>query len=104
MKTYRNRRKIDYWWAASKIKDVIPELKNNKNIPTEHISSHLKGTNMVFFEEEKKPVKIWMRFTLPFYVIFCTILIVSMPIFFIFTGKWGYDFNWAYNWGKSLNL
>jgi hypothetical protein len=100
---FRKKNKIDYWYAASILRNRIPELKE---IDSEKLKHCLMTTRpqMEYYEVAAKPVKFWVRLTLPFAIIAALLMIVFMPFTFIFTGQWGYSDKFGYNWFKSLKL
>jgi len=100
---YRRKRKIDYWYASSILKNSIPELKN---VDSEMMKHYLMTTKpqMEFYEVAVKPVKFWLRLTFPLAFILLLLMFVSIPFKFILTGKWLYEYNGIYNWFKALHL
>lgn len=101
MGIFRKRKQVDLWHVGYRLKEWIPELKK---VDSEYITDHLRGRGMVYFEEQKKPVRWYIRLTLPFALIFMLLALIYMPFHFMFTGNWGYEQEWIYNWFSELRL
>ena len=85
-------------------KKVFPELSK---IDSEEMCDRFIELNMEFYYEEKTPVNVWTRLTLPFALLTMLLMIVGLPVTFLITGHWGYSLdkkNSLYNWFKSLRL
>jgi len=85
-------------------KKVFPELSKLNN---EELCDRLIELKLDFYYEEKTPVNIWIRFTLPFALLIMFIMFILLPINFFITGKWGYSLNEKnrlLNWFRSLKL
>jgi hypothetical protein len=85
-------------------RETFPEL--NK-ISSEELCNRFAELGVDFYTEEKVAVSFWIRLTLPFALLTIVLMIVGLPITFLFTGKWGYPFNdknYIHNWFKSLRL
>ena len=83
---------------------VFPELSQ---INSEELADRFIELGLEFYSEEKKPVPVWMRLTLPFALLLMIIMIIGTPIAFIFTGEWGYALgneNRILNWFRALRL
>lgn len=102
-------RKLKTWYNGSldiipKFKEVFPEIKG---LSTEEMRERLQRLDMKFYYEEVKPVSLWTRLTLPFALLTMLLMILSLPIVFLITGKWTYPLgqkNTILNWFKSLKL
>lgn len=87
-----------------RFKKVFPELSKLSN---EEMADRLVELKMDFYYEEKKPVNIWTRLTLPFALLTMLVMLVGLPITFLITGNWGYSLserNRLLNWFRSLRL
>lgn len=85
-------------------KEVFPELSK---VSDEKLCERFIELNMEFYYEEKAPVKIWMRLTLPFAIATILLMLVGLPVTFLITGKWGYSLgqkNRLLNWLRALRL
>ena len=83
---------------------IFPELSRISN---EELCDRLIKLNLDFYYEEKTPVNVWMRLTLPFAIIVMLLMLFAIPITFMITGKWGYSLgkkNRLLNWFKLLGL
>ena len=89
------------YWAAIEIKRQFPELKH---LDSEHVERNLAKLGVRIYFEENKKRPSWIRFTLPFAIIFGIFLIVISPLKYMATGKWSWRKDWIYNWFKSLGL
>lgn len=102
-------RKLKRTWSngythVPSFQKVFPELKR---LSGEELCDRLCELNMDFYYEEKTPVKLWVRFTMPFALITILLMLLFLPVNFIITGHWGYSLgnrNYIYNWIKSLDL
>jgi len=103
-------RKIKRTWSNGyanntyQIKKVFPELKK---LSSEEMVDRFIELGMDFYREEKEPVNVLIRFTLPLAIIMMVIMLVGLPITFLITGKWGYslnDKNVLLNWFRMLRL
>lgn len=101
MGVYRKKRKLSLDMFVFELKKRIPELKD---INSYHLEHHLKGSDLIFYKEDKTKVPFLIRITLPFALITWLLMFISLPFKFILTGNWGYDHDWSYNWFKSLKL
>lgn len=83
---------------------VFPELKH---LYRDEMCDRFRELNLDFFTEELKPVPFWLRLTMPFAILTAVLMIISLPILFLMTGKWSYslgDENRALNWMRALRL
>ena len=101
MKFYSNLKRESEFYAARDLKNIFPEL--NK-LNSDEIENRLRKSDIEIFTETKRPVKWWIRLTLPFAVIVWIILFVGLPITFIVRGEWGYKIDRIMNWFKQLGL
>lgn len=89
----------DYYWTAIELKKRLPELSKSD---VDDIASHLRGSGLTIVHEKNVPRPVWARLSLPFAIVFLLLLFVTMPIKFMFTGTWGYKWQWLTNWFRSL--
>jgi len=85
-------------------KKVFPELSK---IDSEELCDRFQELKMDFYYEEKTPVPFWIRLTLPLAIILMILMLVFLPVHFMFTGEWSYSLggkNLLLNWFKSLRL
>lgn len=60
-----------------------------------------------FYKRRKKVNNPLLRITIIFFPIVILLLIVSLPVMFMFTGRWGYStkrLDWFSKWKHSLQL
>ena len=60
-----------------------------------------------FFKYKKETKSLLWRFTLPLYPIVWILLVISSPINYLITGRWGYEtkiIKWFMDWGYKLGL
>lgn len=84
--------------------EVFPELSK---IDSEELHNRFIKLKIDFFYEEKTPVNMCVRLTLPFAFITMLLMFIGLPILFLITGKWNYslgDENRLLNWFRSLHL
>lgn len=94
----------NYACHVPKFKETFPELNKLSN---EEMCDRWIKLGIDFYAEEVKPVKVWVRFTLPIAVVVLLLMFLSLPVVFMITGKWGYAFgkkNRLMNWFKMLRL
>ena len=97
------------WWNGyanyiPNFQKVFPELSK---LSSEEMANRLIELKMDFYYEEKQPVSLWTRLTLPFAFITILLMIAGLPIAFFITGQWGYSLgekNIILNWFRSLRL
>jgi hypothetical protein len=103
-------RKIKRTWSNGyanyipNFKKTFPELSNLSN---EELADRFILLKIDFYYEHKTPVNVWTRLTLPFAIFVMLGMVISLPIAFLVTGKWGYSLgenNRLLNWFKSLGL
>jgi hypothetical protein len=103
-------RKLKRTWSHGYInympnfKKVFPELKN---VSSEEMADRFIELGLDYFTETKTPVKMWVRFTLPFALLAMLLMIIGLPITFLITGNWGYnlnDKNIILNWLRMLRI
>ena len=103
-------RKLKRTWSYNNLNHipnfskVFPELSKVNN---EELADRFIELGLDFYTEEKTPVPIWVRFTMPFALIVMLLMIIWLPINFFITGKWGYslgDKNILLNWFRSVRL
>jgi hypothetical protein len=108
--TIKYYRKLKRTWSHGyanyipNFREAFPEL--NK-IDSEELCNRFIKLNLEFYCEEKMPVSLWIRFTLPFAILTIALMIAGSPIVFVITGKWGYPLsekNILLNWFRSLRL
>lgn len=103
-------RKLKRTWKHNDInyipnlKQVFPEL--NK-LSSEELCERFIELKLDFYHEEKTPVNLWVRLTLPFALILYVLMYISLPFKFLITGIWYYDIrgnNKILNWFRMLKL
>ena len=103
-------RKLKRTWSHNDInympnfKKVFPELNH---VSSEEMADRFIELGLDYFTETKTPVKLWIRFTLPFAVLTMLLMLIGLPITFLITGRWGYglnDKNRLLNWFRMLRL
>lgn len=84
----------------------IPEI-------TDYQKSKLREIEMVryskfYFYQKRDPIKnVWLRLTVVFMPIVWLYLFLSLPFYFIATGKWGYEYEkvkWYHAWVHAVGL
>lgn len=86
------------------MKKVFPELSK---IDSEEMADRFIELGLDFYTEEKTPVPLWLRFTMPFALLVMLLMFVGMPINFLCTGQWGYSLgkkNRLMNWFRAVKL
>lgn len=103
-------RKLKRTWSNGYL-NYIPRFKNEfpelSKVDSEELCDRFKRLNLDFYYEEVKPIKLWVRLTLPFAVILYLIMLLFIPFNFLITGAWGYslnDKNIILNWFRSLKM
>ena len=100
-------RKLKRVWSHNdmnyipKFRETFPEL--NK-VSSEEMCDRWISLGIDFYTEEKVAVPLWLRLTLPFALIVMLLMLILLPLNFLFTGKWYYEYLPIYNWFKSLKL
>ena len=103
-------RKLKRTWSHNdaiyipKFREIFPEL--NK-VSSEDMCDRWIELGFDFFTDEKTPVNVWMRLTLPFAIVLMLLMIIGLPFAFLVTGKWSYPLgekNRILNWFRSLRL
>ena len=88
-----------------KFRETFPELKELSN---EELCERWKEMDVEFYSIKQKPVRFWVRLTLPLALILMLLMYIYLPINFIIKGKWGYEIHknkfQIYNWLKMLHL
>lgn len=87
-----------------KLKETFPELKK---LNREELCDRFCDMNIDFYEAIEVPVKPLIRLTLPFAIITIILMLISLPINFIITGRWGYNVRKQtrlINWFRALKL
>lgn len=88
--------------VADTFKYSIPLLNN---IDIDELDKIISKLPYDFYKKDEAiKVNIWLRLTLPFVLVVMILLIVFMPIKFIFTGRWRYAPNIFIKWFKLLDL
>lgn len=85
-------------------REIFPEL--NK-VSSEEMCDRWISMGIDFYTEKTVPVKMWLRFTLPFAIILMLLMLIGLPIVFLTTGNWFYPHtkkNIILNWFRSLRL
>jgi hypothetical protein len=100
-------KRIDCYYLNNEFKKVFPELKH---LSEEEIENRLEEIGIYYYDNWniKNKTSFLIRLTLPFAILTWIGFFISMPIHFIFTGKWGYSvnkhsklFNWISKFGLS---
>mgnify|MGYP001605759719 CR=1 FL=1 len=104
---YRKLKRTHTYGYANYIprfKKVFPELSK---VDSEEMADRFIKLRLHFYTEEKTPVPLWLRFTMPFALIVMIFMFLGVPINFLFTGQWGYSLgkkNRLINWFRALRL
>lgn len=103
-------RKLKRTWSHNDLNyiprfmELFPELKK---VDREELADRFHELKLDFYCEEITPVSFWLRITLPLAIILSIVMLVFIPVKFIFDGKWGYSLgekNIVLNYLKSLKL
>lgn len=103
-------RKLKRTWSHNSLnyiprfKEMFPELRHISN---EDLADRFIDLNMDFYYEKTTPVPFLIRLTIPFAIALIILMLIALPITFIFTGEWGYSLgknNRILNWFRSLKL
>lgn len=84
--------------------EKFPELRN---VSTEELCDRWIDLGIDYYTQKSTAVSPWIRLTLPFAILLMLVMILMIPVVFLFTGNWGYDIPKnprIYNWFKSLRL
>jgi hypothetical protein len=105
---YRKLKRVWSYGESNYIQNfdkVFPELKK---LSREEMCDRWMELDIEFYSVKQKPVKWWVRLTLPFALLTILLMFISLPVHFIIHGNWGYSLdrknNRIYNWFKSLRL
>lgn len=84
-----NLRRASDWEVEKWLKDNLDLTPYQEEKLTDNET--VRFSPFYFYQHVKAPKAaiIW-RLTLPFYCLYWLILLMSLPMAFIFTGKWGY--------------
>jgi hypothetical protein len=93
--------KADEFTVAAKLEKVIPELKNVSRF---ELVDHLRGSGLIFLTKESKPKSFWIRMSLPFGLVVALFLLITLPIKFMVTGRWHYNYLPLQNWFRALGF
>jgi hypothetical protein len=103
-------RKLKRTWSHNdlnyipRLREVFPELSK---IDSEELADRFHELKLDFYYEEQKPVKWFVRITLPFGLTLMLLMLIALPLKFIITGTWQYSLgknNRILNWFKALKL
>lgn len=103
-------RKLKRTWSHNDLnyipnfKKVFPELSK---IDSEEMADRFIELGLDFYTEEKTPVPLWLRFTMPFAFLVMLLMFVGFPINYLCTGQWGYSLgksNRLMNWFRAVRL
>lgn len=103
-------RKLKRTWAHNDaryipgFKETFPELNN---LSSEELCERWLVLGVDFYTEKQKPVKWYIRLTLPIAMLVWLGMFITLPIHFILYGTWGYSLgknNYIYNWFSQLHL
>ena len=94
-------KKLDTYSTAIELKHHLPMLEKYS---TDDIVDHLRGSGLHLIKEQKTETKIWVRFTLPIAFVVFLIMLLSLPIRFMFTGSWYYDNQKIANWFRAVGF
>ena len=98
MSNFWEIKKRDYYWTAMELKKHLPQLKD---VLTDDIADHLRGSGLGIVIEKRKPSPLWARLALPITLIFILLLLITLPIKFMITGTWSYQSERLSNWFKA---
>ena len=91
----------DYWWTANELQKRLPELKGSF---VSDIEENLRGSGLTFMEYKSVKKPFWVRLSLPFGLLLMLILLIFLPVKFMFTGTWNYKWQWLSNWFTALGF
>lgn len=103
-------RKLKRTWTHNnanyipRLKEVFPELKG---VSSEELADRFIELDLDFYYEEKTPVSPLIRITMPFAVLLFLLMMLFIPVKFLFTGSWGYSLggeNRILNWFRVLKI
>jgi hypothetical protein len=97
--------KIDRYFIETKFKKEFQELKD---IDSDVLEERLKNIGIYNYEEiDKFETNLFIRLSLPFALIVWILLFIFLPVNYILTGKWGYNFKnkeFLVNWFRKLGF
>jgi hypothetical protein len=88
-------------WLKESIPDLSPYCKHK--ITENEI---IRDAPYDFFELQEPVTNFWFRLTIVFIPIVFIVLFALLPVFFLFSGKWGYStkyIQWYYDWLGKIN-
>lgn len=88
MQLVKREQKLDYSDAAFELKKNIPELYK---VYSEDIANHIRGSGLRFYKEDKVKTTFLFRLTLIPAILLIIVLFVGLPINYLLTGKWHYE-------------
>jgi hypothetical protein len=90
--------------------EVACWLEENVPVLSSHQAEAIRGLlarqgQFIFYVEKEKCDSIYLRLTIVIWVFVWACLIITLPINFIFTGRWGYaGIEWFHSWSTKLGL
>ena len=105
MKIHTDIEKVSDW-------DVEKWLTKELDL-TPYQQSRMKDRELIrfapfdFYKNKKRVKNAWLRITILLFPFVWVLLFFGMPIYFIFTGAWGYKekhIKWYRYWISSLNI
>jgi len=101
MSKYWNLKKADEYSAATELMKRLPDLGG---LDTETMWDAIRFSDLEIYKIKNKPVPLWLRLTLPFGLVAAVVLFIGLPVNFMFTGQWGYNWLWLKNWFSALGF
>jgi hypothetical protein len=88
-------------WLFKTMPDITPYQKD-------YLYEHLRFSPFKFYKvvKNEKPNMFWRLTILPFGIVFL-LLILTLPLKLILTGRWAYNeknLGWFINWARKVNI
>ena len=87
-----------------RFRKTFPELSK---LSSEDLCQRFRELDLEFYNEKQTKVKPFVRLTLPFAIVLMILMLLSLPLVFLFTGNWHYPHtkkDRILNWFRSLRL
>lgn len=92
---------LDYYWTAIELKQHLPMLDK---YTIDNIVDHLRGSGIHLIKERKSETPKWIRFTLPIAFVTLLLMLLFLPIHFMFSGSWNYENKKISNWFRAVGF
>jgi hypothetical protein len=105
MNIFSSYTKINYYDFSlilkDRLKDEIPQIIN---ISSDDIANYMRGSGLIIYKMSNNKVPFYIRITLPFAIITMILMLLLLPVNFIFTGRWRYNIEFIASWFRKFKL